>query len=144
MTADSWGRWPDGDGNVVSEMAARVDGAADLKRWGHVRVGELGRVSDGLQRFHDGSVKPEVGDVAAAAAASTPAPVDAAVLPVLHGVVAAVVEAVGNLRPALAHVGDEALDEAALIVSDGAVAQAGLEVLVVALAALLGQRVCTS
>ena len=67
------------------------------------------------------------------------ATVHAAVPPVLDGVVAAVLHHACDLGPLLANAGDLLLDEAALLLGDGAVVEVGLEVLVPALAALLGR-----
>lgn len=68
----------------------------------------------------------------AAPAVHTPIP------PVLDGVIAAAMQPPRDLRPALPDLGYEALDEEALLGADRLVVQGGLEVLVVALAALFG------
>lgn len=68
----------------------------------------------------------------------TPPPVHTPIPPVLDGVIAAAMQPPRDLRPPLPDLGYEALDEDALVRADRFVVQAGLEVLVVALAALLG------
>jgi hypothetical protein len=58
--------------------------------------------------------------------------------PVLYGVIAAAMQPPRDLRPALPNLGYEALDEEALLGAHRLVVQGGLQVLVVALAALFG------
>lgn len=67
------------------------------------------------------------------------AAVHATIPPVLDGVVAASAQATGNLSPSLAHLGNHLLNHLALLGSDGVVVEVRLEVLVVALTALLGR-----
>lgn len=67
-----------------------------------------------------------------------PAAVLTTIPPVLDGVVAAAMEAAGNLSPSLAHLGDHLLDHGALLGSDGVVVEVRLEVLVIPFPALLG------
>lgn len=76
---------------------------------------------------------------AAAPFRHAPSPVLATIPPVLHGVVAAAVELACDLGPLLAHLSDQALNDLALFGSNGLVVERGLEVLVEALAALLGR-----
>lgn len=71
------------------------------------------------------------------AANHSPAPVHAAVPPVLDGIVAAAVETPCDLSPTLAHLRHQPLDHCALLWCDGVVVEGGLEVLVEAFTALL-------
>lgn len=60
--------------------------------------------------------------------------------PVLDGVVAAVgPQLPGNLSPLRSHLGDERLDLVTLLLTDGCLVQAGLEVLMVSFPALLSR-----
>jgi hypothetical protein len=60
--------------------------------------------------------------------------------PILDGVVAAVsAQLPRNLGPFWPHLGDERLDLVALLLADGSLVEAGLEVLVESLPALLGR-----
>lgn len=69
----------------------------------------------------------------------TPALVGAAIPPVLDGIVAAaVVQQPRDLGPFFADLVDQLLDHLALLLGDWALVETGLEVLVVALPALLG------
>ena len=77
------------------------------------------------------------GELDSGARCAAPA-ISAAVPPVLHGIVRTAVEMPGNLRPLLAVPRYKLLDVAALLLGDGLVVERGLEVLMVALAALLG------
>lgn len=72
---------------------------------------------------------------------SSSLPVHASIPPVLDGVVAAVAQSPGDLRPALSHFVDHPFDHHALLGGDGLVVQGRLQVLVESLPALLGRSV---
>lgn len=65
------------------------------------------------------------------------AAVHAAVPPILHLVVAATVELAGNVGPPLSHSCHHLLNHLALLLANGIMVEAGLEVLVISLTALL-------
>lgn len=77
-------------------------------------------------------------ELSAALLGAPPPTVHAPIPPVLDGIVTATAQATRNLGPSLAHLGHHLLDEEAFLRGDGLVIEVGLQVLVEALATLLG------
>lgn len=78
-------------------------------------------------------------DLATSVGVVAPSAVHAAVPPVLDGIVAAATQSSRDLRPSLAHFSDHLFDEHSFLGSDRVMVQVWFEILMEALAALLGR-----